>query len=90
MGLRKPARTAAAVPPTSRFARPTLRFRDEERLRGRQRPQQPFGLVPGFFVFALRVGLGHDAAADGELPPAAAGRDRADQDVEVQRPSKPR
>ena len=33
VGLRKPARTAAAVPPTSRFARPTLRFRNRNNAR---------------------------------------------------------
>ena len=43
------------------------------------------GLVPGFFVLALRRRLGHDAAADRQLPPAAAGGDRADQDARVQR-----
>ena len=31
------------------------------------------------------VGVGHDAAADGELHPAAADRERADQDVRVHR-----
>ena len=32
-----------------------------------------------------RESIGHDAAADGKLPPAAAGSDRADQDVQVHR-----
>ena len=48
-----------------------------------QCPQQSFRFVPRFFVFLLGRGVGHDAAADGELPPAAAGGDRADQDVQV-------
>src|SRR5262245_29744828 len=50
-----------------------------------QCPQQASGLVPGFFVFKLGIGLGDNAAADRELPPAAAAGDRADEDVGIER-----
>ena len=41
--------------------------------------------MPGFFVLALGHALGHDAAADRRLPPAAAGGNRANQNAAVER-----
>src|SRR5262245_37087638 len=49
------------------------------------RPQQPLGLVQRLLIFALRVRVCDDAAADGELHPAAAGGECADEDVRVHR-----
>lgn len=45
--------------------------------------QHAFRLVPGFFELTLGIGIGDDAAADGNLPPAAGRRNRADEDVGV-------
>src|SRR5436190_2141708 len=48
-----------------------------------QRPKHPFRLVPGFLVFALGVGVGDDAAADGKLDPALADGEGADEEARV-------
>src|SRR5438132_14421129 len=50
-----------------------------------QGAQQAFGFLPRLLVFALGLRVGHNAAADRELEPAAAVRARADQDVRVHR-----
>src|SRR5262245_55628942 len=47
--------------------------------------QQALRLVQRLLVFALRVRVGDDAAADRELHPAAARGERADQDARVHR-----
>lgn len=51
---------------------------------GAQSLQHALRFVPGFFKFALGIGIGDDAAADGNLPPAARRSDRADEDARVQ------
>src|SRR6478735_12773230 len=48
-----------------------------------QRAKQASCFMPGFVVLISRVGLGDDSATDWELPPAAGGGDRADEDVGV-------
>src|SRR3990172_8759053 len=53
---------------------------------GRQRVNEPPGLVERLPVFQHRVRVGHDAAAGAEIDAPLAGDGRADDDAGVERP----